>query len=741
MNKTLKILLILFISAAIVLLGLFAGYFLMTSDVRLSPEKLVDYGNSVTVYDENGDEITSAALSNKRKSVKLDDLSDDTVHAFIASEDRNFYRHRGLNYKRMIKALYKNVTSASFKEGASTISQQLIKNTHLSNDKTIKRKLTEIRLTKQLEKRYSKDEILEMYLNTIYFGHNCYGLQSAANFYFGVPAGELTLEQSATLVGLLTSPNNYSPFKNPEKSLKRRNLVLKSMLDCGYIDKAAYEQAASCALSAVRSNRKDGASDYISAMFDELDGLDVDFYDLSGGYRIFTYMNAEMQQKIEELPFSCDRSVVLTSDTGGVQAYVSSIDGARRQPGSTIKPLLVYAPALEEKKIHTFTKIRDEKVDFNGYSPENHDKKYHGEVTVVESLINSYNVPAVKTLNNLTVSKAEKYANAMQISLDDEEKNLSLALGGMKYGMTLKHLCDSYATFANGGNFAPSRFIKEIQNAEGKTVYADKRNPVRVFSEGTASLVNGMLTQTKESGTAKRLKNFSYDLAVKTGTCGNAAGNTDAYSLCYTSQHTLGVWLGDKNNVRQNVTGGRDCCEYAREILERLYRDAPPQPLDKESGTAEISLDKEEYNKNAKILIADGNSPLLNRMKVRCLSTNVPTETSTRFTVPAIKKPSISVSNNQICIELCQTEYYLYDVYRSENDKKYRIYSGAWKEKIIDEPNEGRYVYTVIPYYTNGKDFFYGEEITLPQVKVAAKNSPLQEPKIPDIVYKEWDKL
>lgn len=741
MNKTLKILLIIFISAAIVLLGLFAGYFLLTSDVRLSPEKLIDYGNSVTVYDENGDEITSAAVSNKRKSVKLDGLSDDTVHAFIASEDRNFYKHHGLNYKRMLKALYKNVTSSSFKEGASTISQQLIKNTHLSNDKTIKRKLTEIRLTKQLEKRYSKDEILEMYLNTIYFGHNCYGLQSAANFYFGVPAEELTLEQSATLVGLLTSPNNFSPFKNPEKSLKRRNLVLKSMLDCRYIDKTTYEQATSCGLSAVRSNRKDGASDYISAMFDELDGLDVDFYNLSGGCKIFTYMNAEMQRTIEDLPFPCDRSVVLTSNTGGVQAYVSSIDGARRQPGSTIKPLLVYAPALEEKKIHIFTKIRDEKVNFNGYSPENHDKKYHGDVTVVESLINSYNVPAVKTLNNLTVSKAEKYANAMQINLDDEEKNLSLALGGMKYGMTLKHLCDAYTTFADGGNFAPSRFIKEIRNAEGKTVYSDKRKSDRVFSEGTASLVNGMLTQTKESGTAKRLKNFSYDLAVKTGTCGNAAGNTDAYSLCYTSRHTLGVWLGDKNNARLNVTGGKDCCEVAKTILEQLYQDAPPQPLDKESGTAEISLDREEYNKNAKILIADGNSPLLNRMKVRCLSTNVPTETSTRFTVPTIKKPSISVSNNQVCIELCQTEYYLYDVYRSENDKKYSIYSGAWKEKIIDEPNEGRYVYTVIPYYTNGKDFFYGQEITLPQVKVAAKNSPLQEPKIPDIVYKEWDKL
>ena len=218
MNKFLKISLIGALSFLIMLSALFCTYLIITKDAVLDHDKLSKPSQNITIFDENGNEITNASTANKHKSVKLSDLDETCINAFIASEDRNFYSHNGLNYGRMIKALFKNIAAGAFKEGASTISQQLIKNTHLSQDKTIKRKLNEIRLTKQLEKAYSKDEILEMYLNTIYFGHNCYGLQSAAEFYFDKKAENLSLTESATLVGLLTSPNNYSPFKNPEKT-------------------------------------------------------------------------------------------------------------------------------------------------------------------------------------------------------------------------------------------------------------------------------------------------------------------------------------------------------------------------------------------------------------------------------------------------------------------------------------------------------------------------------------------
>ena len=255
MRKLFKAILILLALVAIAIAAAFAVFAFVTKDAKLDESKLTDYGRCITVCDRNGEEMTSASLDAKKKSVKLCDLSEDTINAFIASEDRNFFRHGGLNYARMLKALATNITSRSFSQGASTISQQLIKNTHLSGDKTIKRKLSEIKLTKKLEKKYSKEQILEMYLNTIYFGHNCYGLESAAEFYFGTTADKLTLEQSATVVGLLTSPNNYSPFKNPERCIKRRNTVLKCMLDCGFIDEGTYEKTAALPLSAEETAR------------------------------------------------------------------------------------------------------------------------------------------------------------------------------------------------------------------------------------------------------------------------------------------------------------------------------------------------------------------------------------------------------------------------------------------------------------------------------------------------------
>ena len=283
MTKFLKISLIILLSLLITALIPLFIFAVITKDAHLDVNKLISPSHNIIIIDENGNEVISASTSNKNKSVDVDELPENCKNAFIASEDRTFYSHNGLNYKRMIKAFFKNIAARSFKEGASTISQQLIKNTHLSNDKTIKRKLNEIKLTKKLEKRFEKDEILEMYLNTIYFGHNCYGLQSAAEFYFDKNAEALTLEESATLVGLLTSPNNYSPFKNPEKSLKRRNTVLKCMLECNFIDSQMYEKTIAKPLNAVMPKSCGKNADYIHAIFDEIEALDINAYDLTEG--------------------------------------------------------------------------------------------------------------------------------------------------------------------------------------------------------------------------------------------------------------------------------------------------------------------------------------------------------------------------------------------------------------------------------------------------------------------------
>lgn len=730
MNKALKIFLAIIISIAAAFAVAVASFYIITADATLQPEKLVDYTKTISVFDDNSNKIDDTSYTTKQKSVRIENLKDDTINAFIASEDRNFFKHNGLNYKRMLKALYKNVTSRSFKEGASTISQQLIKNTHLNSDKTISRKLKEIKLTKQLERRYDKERILEMYLNTIYFGHNCFGLQSAAGFYFGKPADELDLEQSATLVGLLTSPNNYSPFKNPKKCIERRNTVLKNMYDCSYIDKQTYENTILMPLSASPDAARQNNSSYLQAVFDEFDELNIDPYGQFSELNIKTYLKSDTQQALDKLTTECDYSYFVRNNFGGVVAYKSSIGNIKRQIGSTAKPILVYAPALNDKIVNIFTKISDEPVNYGGYAPENFDKKYHGRVSVADSIKYSYNIPAVKTLNALNFDAVERYAEKMSIAIDAEDKNLALALGAMKNGLTLKELCDAYSVFPNGGNFAPSHFIKEVCDQSGKVIYSDKQQQTRVFSEGTCSLMNDVLCETAKTGTAKKLKDFNFDVACKTGTCGNKDGNTDAYAIAYTSDYCTGVWLGDKNNRRLQITGGNDCCDITKEILKSLCCDKGNK-LDKVSGTQNIQIDREEFENNDKILLCDDNSPKLNKLTVKVLDDNLPKEQSTRFTSPTIKKPAILVNNNKICISLCQTKYYSYLIKRGNKV----IYNGEWRETIVDEPLDGDYEYSVTPYYSADGKIYYGNVIKLPRVII--KHEKTQE-KIPDIVYKDW---
>ena len=731
--KTLgKITLTILAALAILILSALTAYFSITAGAKLDKSRLINYGQTITFYDGDGQKIESSSIEGNRSSVLIENLPEHTKNAFIASEDRTFYSHNGLNYKRMVKALFKNLASFSFKEGASTISQQLIKNTHLSNDKTLKRKLKEIRLTRQLERQYSKDEILEMYLNTIYFGHSCYGIESAARFYFGTDAEELTLCQSATLAGLLSSPNNYSPFKNAEKCLQRRNIVLKSMLECSFIDNNQYSQAINEPLNAVEGGSARTWGSYIEAVFDELDELNFDCYAQLSGCKIYTGMNSGIQSYLNNLHISSDNAIIITDDKNGVCAYVNSIGAAKRQPGSTIKPLLVYAPAIEEGLIHTFTKIDDSYIDFGGYSPENYDKKYHGMVTVSESIAQSYNIPAVKTLNALTTQKAAGYARKMNIPLDDEDNNLSLALGGMKYGTDIKSLNDAYSVFRNGGTYYRSHFIKKIVDKNGKTIYSAQNNGEKVFSRGTCSLMNETLINTAKTGTAKKLKNLPYDIAEKTGTCGDADGNTDAYAIGYTSSHTFSVWLGDANNKKSDITGGGACCNILKDILNKFYS-SPPAPLDVSTGTTTVQIDRQDYSASGKIILADDISPKLNKLPVKCLEGKEPSEKSTKFTHPTIEKPTVNINNETTSIVLCQTEYYSYLIKCDDEI----IYDGPFSQKIEHSPGEGSHIYSVTPYYSDGEKKYLGDTITLSKINISS-NDDYSRFSSPPITEKDW---
>ena len=405
MKNSLKIVFLILSAMFIVVLGFVLFFNVVTFNVKLDESKLINLDRMVCYYDKNNDLITEEI--NGKSISEFVKIPEHTKNAFIAIEDKRFYYHNGIDYKGLGRALLNNVKSFSFKEGASTISQQLIKNTHLSNEKTIKRKLVEIKLALELEKRFSKDEILEKYLNTIYFGDNCYGITSAALHYFNKSVEDLTIGESATLAGIIKAPSNYSPLADYDKCTSRRNIVLKEMFSQGYIDETSYNNLLNTPIKIYTENAEQIQYDFLYYARKELNSLIESSPYKNRNLKVYTKFDKEAQSIVEnnikDNKIDANKSAVMLSPHGNVCAYYSTCANEKRQFGSTIKPLLVYAPAIELDVVNSATLLLDEKTDFNGYCPSNYNDKYYGYVSVKDSLAKSLNVCAVKLLNYCTV--------------------------------------------------------------------------------------------------------------------------------------------------------------------------------------------------------------------------------------------------------------------------------------------------------------------------------------------------
>ncbi len=692
------------------MLALFLIYFSVTAGTKLQPEKLELTQNCVRVFDGNGEEIALSKIN-----ASLSELPDYLPNAFVAVEDKRFYNHHGLDYKRMGKATMKNAVSFSFREGASTISQQLIKNTHLSGEKTLTRKLKEIKLTRQLEKRYTKKEILELYINSIYFGHSAFGIGSAARFYFGKEARDLTPAESATLAALVKSPNRYSPFKDAEKCLSRRNFVLTLMAEQGYLTSEQAEEAKNEPLPASPAPAEEKSS-YLSLVWNELTEL---FPDVSSGDElyVYTFLDRTLQSELEKTQAESDVCVLVRDNAkNGIKAVYSTCGLLRRLPASAIKPLAVYAPALEENLISPATPVLDEKINYAGYSPANYGGQYGGYMSVRYALSRSVNVPAVKILNELGTERACSYLEKMNLSVAKNDRSLALALGGMKEGFTLSELADGYAVFADGGYYAPSGFIDRVMDGKHQTLY--KHSPVKrvVFSEDVCCLVNDMLQTAAKEGTAKKLKSLPFPVCAKTGTGSSSAGNTDAYTIAYTKDDTVAVWLGNRDNSPVEATGGGLPANIALRILQTLYQNCSPATFPTSDQVIEIAFDKEEYETRHRLICADPLAPPYLTSKELFRKSAIPEGKSTRFSCPSIKKPLISVKNDAVVIELCQTQYYDYIVKRQCGDEIKTIYSGKYRQTICDNSvRQGeKYTYTVIPVWQGVE----GVPVELPSVLI-----------------------
>lgn len=580
-----------------------------TEFVALDNSKLNNICPTFCVVDCNGQKLDDIVVVNNSKQIELEQLNPYTYNAFVAVEDKRYFKHNGVDAIRIVGATLHNLKKGGLSEGASTITQQLVKNTHLTNQKTAKRKINEALVALQLEKHYTKEQILQMYLNTIYFGRNAYGIENASNVYFDKSAKDLTLSESAILAGMIKAPNVYAPDKNAEKCKNRRDVVLRLMLEQGTIDQEQYQ----CALNEQISYKKHivlNETTYLQKVVEEacqiLNMTPTQLY--NSGLEIRTYCNNELQRKLTALCYAdqtldqngklADLTVIVTNNKAGVCAYYARGQSSQtaKQIGSTAKPFAVYAPAIEEKLIFQASPVLDEQTDFGGYSPSNYGK-YHGWTTVKEALVQSMNVPAVKTLNTLGLANAEKYLNKMGIG---GKQNLTLALGNVEGGMTAEKLVGVYATFCNNGQYNQTAFVKSISTADGKVIYQHKEQNKQIFSAKTAFLTTDMLLDVTNRGTGKNLHVDGQQIACKTGTVGNQQGNSQALVVGYTTQNTVLAWYSGQ--LCQNTTGSKEPCFLAKNIFQTIGK---TKDFEQPNGIVQRNVDETALKQNQTIYFVE----------------------------------------------------------------------------------------------------------------------------------------
>lgn len=666
--------------------------------------RLINTNLMIEIYDKDNNSISDKNMFNNQY-IKLSELNSYTIDAFISIEDKSFYTHNGINPKRMIKAILRNMKSGKAKEGASTISQQLIKNTHLSSEKTYTRKIKEIYLAMQMEKKLSKDEILENYLNTIYFGNNIYGIENASKFYFSKSANSLTLNESAILAGLIKSPANYCPINNSERCLNRRNLVLLEMKEDGKIENEIYSQEIEKNLQInIDENFDNGQNSYSqNAINEAMTILQIPAKQIAlSEYKIYTYQDKNKQEllkkSIENENISYDKAgISVNKKTNGIEAFYGespySILKAKRQPGSTIKPILVYGPAMNENIISPATKILDDKININGYSPQNYSKTCSGYVSVRDAISKSINIPAVKTLSYLGIEKAKYYGQRFGIKFDDNDNGYALALGGMTYGTDLKTLASAYSSFARNGFFAPAKFISRITDRDGRIIYEYNKIYDQVLREDANYLILSTLITTAKEGTAKKLNSLPYMVASKTGTVGNGDKNTDAYNISLTSEDTIAIWIGDLSGGDiGNLTGGNQPTNIVKSYFNNIYKKHTPRDFEVPASIEKVQIDAIELDKNHIVLRANDFIPERYKITEVFSRFNLPKEKSSNFLEikPAPLNGRVQNSNN--ILEFEAKNYMLYDLYRVENEKEIflKSFSGEQGKIIFTEPSSSK---------------------------------------------------
>ena len=557
--------------------GLLAGTYLFAIAKSTNVNDLQNALKTRTLIFDREEKEAGALSGQKGTYVELTDISKDLQNAVVATEDRSFYKNDGINYGRFFLA----IVTAGRSGGGSTITQQLAKNAYLSQDQTVERKAKEFFLALELTKKYSKEQILTMYLNNAYFGNGIWGVEDASKKYFGVSASQLTLDQAATLAGMLKGPELYNPLNSVETSTNRRDTVLQNMVAAGYIDKNKETEAAGVDMASQLQDKYEGkVSDYrYPSYFDAVVNEAVSKYNLTeeeivnNGYRIYTELDQNYQANMQVIyentllfPTAEDGthaesgSVALEPKTGGVRGVVGRVAGddktgfrnfnyatqSKRSPGSTIKPLVVYTPAVEagwalNKQLDNHT------MQYDSYQVDNYAGiKTSPEVPMYQALAESLNLPAVATVNDLGINKAFEAGTRFGLNMEKVDRVLGVALGGGVETNPLQ-MAQAYAAFANGGLMPEAHFITRIENASGQVIKSHKNSQKRVIDKSVADKMTSMMLGTFTNGTGISSSPADYVMAGKTGTT-EAAFNpeytSDQWVIGYTPDVVISHWLG-----------------------------------------------------------------------------------------------------------------------------------------------------------------------------------------------------
>ncbi|MCR5610704.1 MAG: transglycosylase domain-containing protein [Clostridiales bacterium] len=620
--------LLLFVSAALIAASV---VFRFDEWHELDTSLIIDCPQALTVLDSEGN-VLSMLGGEKRIWIGTDKLQKHTLNAFVSAEDARFYTHTGVDLYRIFGAAWADLKAGDYVQGASTISQQLIKLSHLSREKTLDRKLEEAVLATELEKHYSKDEIMEMYLNYVYFGGGFYGIEAASMGYFGIHACELSAAQSALLAGILKSPSAYAPHLDFSASNGRKLTVLRLMHDYGYLTDDEYAAACKEEIT-IKNGLPREMNDLIAYAIKEasaVTGLSrEELY--SGGYSVYTTLDPAVNGNCAGMfsdggMFPSDNAqaaIVVIGRDGGILSMIGGrgeysegglnrAADAERQPGSLIKPILVYAPALQLYGYSAATVLDDEPKDFGGYSPRNSDDKYYGKVTLRTAVTKSLNVPAVEVLDIIGVESAVGFAERLGVSFDREEEGLSLALGGFTYGVSPLEMAGAYSAFSRGGLYIKPFSVMRITDREGRTVFERQPTYERIMSEENAFILSSLLRSVVTDGTGRRLLEAGVPLAAKTGTSIDENGVRDAWCAAYTDELTAVVWMGTDSAKLGSLPEGSVGGSYPAVMLARLFKDyyadrAYPEP-EAPDGIRMIRIDVSEES-GGKIYLAGEYTP------------------------------------------------------------------------------------------------------------------------------------